>query len=112
MSAKGKRSKRTGPGLTKAPRSAARLIGGSDQLLADLRGLIQTARRGVAAFIHSGLVSLYWQIGPRIRQDILQEKRAEYGQEIVSAVGRQLEQELREATRMARTRLEQREEGE
>jgi predicted nuclease of restriction endonuclease-like (RecB) superfamily len=36
------------------------------------------------------LVLLYWQIGRRIRQDILQEKRAEYGRRIVSALGTQL----------------------
>ena len=33
-------------------------------------------------------------MGRRIRQDILQEKRAEYGEEIVSALGRQLELEF------------------
>jgi len=36
------------------------------------------------------LTTLYWQIGNRIRQDILEEKRAEYGQEIVVTLSRQL----------------------
>ena len=62
----------------------------SNQLLSDLRDLIQTARQGVARAIDSGLVALYWQIGQRIRQDILQEKRAEYGEEIVATLSRQL----------------------
>ena len=36
---------------------------------------------------------LYWEIGRRIRQDILEEERAAYGKEIVAALGRQLESE-------------------
>jgi hypothetical protein len=59
-------------------------------LLADVRELIQQARAGVARAVDSGLVTLYWHVGRRIRQDILHEKRAEYGAEIVSALGRQL----------------------
>jgi predicted nuclease of restriction endonuclease-like (RecB) superfamily len=37
-----------------------------------------------------GLVTLYWHIGRRIRQDILKEKRAGYGEEIVVTLSRQL----------------------
>jgi predicted nuclease of restriction endonuclease-like (RecB) superfamily len=70
------------------------MTSGSDQLLADLRDLIVDARRRVARAIDSGLVELYWEIGRRIREDTLREKRADYGKEIVSAVGRQLEQEF------------------
>ena len=63
-------------------------------LLADLRGLIQQAREGVARAVDSGLTTLYWHVGRRIRQDILKEKRAEYGEQIVSALGTQLETEF------------------
>ena len=49
-------------------------------LLKDLRELIATARQDVARQVNSALVLLYWRIGQRIRQDILQEKRAEYGE--------------------------------
>ena len=48
-------------------------------LLADLWGLIQPAREGVARAADSGLTTRYWRIGQRIRQDILQEKRAYNG---------------------------------
>jgi predicted nuclease of restriction endonuclease-like (RecB) superfamily len=63
-------------------------------LLADLRQLIAEARQDVARQVNSTLVLLYWRVGQRIRQDILKEKRAEYGQQIVSAVARQLEMEF------------------
>ena len=36
----------------------------------------------------------YWNIGRRIRQDILKEKRAEYGEEIVHALSGQLTTEF------------------
>src|ERR1035438_8436389 len=62
--------------------------------LADLRGLIQQAREGVARAVDSGLTTLYWHVGQRIRQDILKEKRAEYGAQIVAALGRQLTTEF------------------
>ena len=63
-------------------------------LLADLRGLILQAREGVARAVDSGLTALYWHVGRRIRQDILRQKRAEYGKEIVSALSAQLSAEF------------------
>jgi len=44
--------------------------------------------------VDAGLTTLYWHVGQRIRQDILKEKRAEYGEQIVSALSAQLEQEF------------------
>ena len=60
-------------------------------LLPEVREMILAARERVAQQVDSGLVTLYWSLGHRIRQDILLGKRAEYGESIVSAVGRQLE---------------------
>ncbi len=63
-------------------------------LLGDVRELILKAREGLARAVDSGLTTLYWHIGHRVRMDILKEKRAEYGKQIVSALGRQLEREF------------------
>jgi len=63
-------------------------------LAADIRQMIETARQQVAQAVNAGLTTLYWQIGTRIRQDILKNKRAEYGAEIVATLGRQLETEF------------------
>ncbi len=62
----------------------------SGDLIGDIRSLIETARHNVAVTVNVGLTILYWQIGDRIRQDILKEKRAEYGKEIVATLSRQL----------------------
>ncbi len=63
-------------------------------LSADIRQLIEVAREQVAQAVNAGLTTLYWQIGTRIRQDILKNKRAEYGAEIVATLSRQLVPEL------------------
>jgi predicted nuclease of restriction endonuclease-like (RecB) superfamily len=79
------------PARKTAITSKPRIRGASARpLLADVRGLILAAREGVARAVNSGLVLLYWEIGRRIRQDILREQRAEYGEQIVSALSRQL----------------------
>jgi len=61
----------------------------SKVLIEDLRELIEVVRQ-----VNSALVLLYWRIGQRIRQDILNEKRADYGEQIVSAVSRELAAEF------------------
>jgi predicted nuclease of restriction endonuclease-like (RecB) superfamily len=53
--------------------------------------MIEAARRQVAQTANAGLTTLYWQIGARIRQDVLKARRAEYGAEIVASLGRELE---------------------
>jgi predicted nuclease of restriction endonuclease-like (RecB) superfamily len=62
----------------------------ADQLLGDLRALIEAAREVTARAVNTALVGLYWKIGKRIREDILKSTRAGYGAEIVSSLGRQL----------------------
>jgi hypothetical protein len=59
-------------------------------LLNDIRNLIAAARQDIARTVNSALVLLYWQIGQRIRQDILKERRAGYGEQIVAMLSRQL----------------------
>ncbi|MDP2792420.1 MAG: PDDEXK nuclease domain-containing protein [Rectinemataceae bacterium] len=63
-------------------------------LLAEIREIILDARFQVARAVDAGLVTLYWNVGRRIYQDILNERRAEYGEQIVSALGAQLETEF------------------
>jgi len=63
-------------------------------LLTDVRQLILSARQTVAHGVNAALVMLHWQIGQRVRRDILKEKRAEYGEEIVATLSRQLTAEF------------------
>ena len=63
-------------------------------LLGDVRNLILGAREQTARAVDSALVALYWHVGTRIRQDILKQKRAEYGEEIVATLSQQLADEF------------------
>lgn len=77
-------------------REAHRLKGGlpskpaGDPLLRDIRALIEESRQQVARTVNAALVGLYWSIGRRISDDVLQNKRAGYGEEIVSALSAEL----------------------
>ena len=73
---------------------AAKPVRAVAPLLADVRGLILAAREGVARTVNAGLTLLYWEIGTRIRKDVLKEKRAGYGEQILSALSAKLEAEF------------------
>lgn len=66
----------------------------SSDLLNDLRSLIAETRQSVAQSVNSALVHLYWKVGIRIRRDILKEKRAEYGKEILPTLSTKLAEEF------------------
>lgn len=59
-------------------------------LIGELRQMIDQARESVASTVNASLTLLYWQIGFRIRSELLQNERAEYGKRIVVTLSRQL----------------------
>lgn len=63
-------------------------------LLTEVRDLILGAREQTARVVNAGLTLLHWQLGDRIRREVLAEKRAGYGERIVSGLGERLESEF------------------
>ena len=63
-------------------------------LLEDLKNLIITTKQNVAISVNSALTLMYWLIGFKINEDVLKNTRAEYGNQIVHAVSRQLVEEF------------------
>ena len=63
-------------------------------LLGELRLLIHTTRIRVATAVNSELTQLYWNIGLRIRSDVLGNERADYGSQIVEIISKQLTEEF------------------
>jgi len=59
-------------------------------LLAEIRQLIDAARQRVAASVNAELTLLYWHVGQRIRAEVLQAQRAEYGKQLVATLARGL----------------------
>src|SRR6476469_2610517 len=64
------------------------------KLLKELRDLILAARGEVAQAVNSGQVVLYWQVGHRLRTEVLGAKRAGYGERIVAVVAARLTAEF------------------
>ncbi len=62
-------------------------------LIGDLRSIIEQARSHVAVTVSSEQTMMYWHIGKRINRDVLADKRANYGEQIVVTVSRQLQEE-------------------
>lgn len=67
---------------------------GPRALLLEARTLILEARQQTARMVNAGLTLLNWQLGDRIRREVLSEKRAEYGEQILSSLGHRLESEF------------------
>ena len=67
---------------------------GPRRLLREVRQLIEQSRAGVAHAVNSALVLLYWEVGHRIRTEILKSNRATYGDEILSTLSKELTQEF------------------
>ena len=59
-------------------------------LFNELSQLIEQSQRAVVSHANSTLTMLFWQVGKRINEEILQNKRAEYGKLIVSTLSVQL----------------------
>jgi predicted nuclease of restriction endonuclease-like (RecB) superfamily len=64
---------------------------GDTDLISDISLLIEQSQRHIATQANSALTQLFWQIGKRINDEILLNKRADYGKQIVVTVARQLE---------------------
>lgn len=62
-------------------------------LVNEFQALIEASRRNVAQTINSELVWLYWQIGSRLRQDVVGDARGAYGEQVVAAVAKALSAE-------------------
>jgi predicted nuclease of restriction endonuclease-like (RecB) superfamily len=74
----------------------SRSVGGRvlPTILPDIRSLIETSRHHAAVTANLALVSLYWNIGRIITQDIQKnERRAGYGEQLLENLGWKLTQE-------------------
>ena len=77
-----------------------------NDLFNELSQLIEQSKQQVTVQANSTVIILFWQVGNRINQDVLQNKRADYAKQIVSTVSTQLKErygnnfELRNLRRM------------
>ncbi|MCD4745908.1 MAG: DUF1016 N-terminal domain-containing protein, partial [Bacteroidales bacterium] len=64
----------------------------NNQLFQSIISLIDNTRNRVAVSINSELTLLYWNIGKQINENILQNKRADYGKQVLSNLSKELNQ--------------------
>jgi predicted nuclease of restriction endonuclease-like (RecB) superfamily len=62
----------------------------SKKLLNNIISHIESAKSHVASYTNSALVVLYWNVGSLINDDILNNTRAEYGEQILSHLAKEL----------------------
>ena len=61
-----------------------------DNLASDIKQLIDDGRQFVSQTVNSTLTATYWNIGKRINDDALDNKRADYGKKVVQSLSEQL----------------------
>lgn len=59
-------------------------------LFADIKQLIEQSRNNIIVSINAEMSMLYWNIGNRINKEVLLDKRAEYGKQIIATLWLQL----------------------
>ncbi|MDT0651463.1 PDDEXK nuclease domain-containing protein [Autumnicola edwardsiae] len=59
-------------------------------LISELSHLIEQGKQKVAVQVNSTMTMVFWQVGKRINEEILENERAEYGKNIVPTVSSQL----------------------
>ena len=83
-----------------------------NKLFSEVKQLIEEARQTVAVAVNATTTVLYWNIGERVNREVLGNKRAEYGKEVVKSLSRNLteeygkgwsEKQLRHCLRIAET---------
>lgn len=82
--------------------------GNLNVLASEIKQLIEQSRNRVVVQVNSAATILYWNIGKRIRKEVLKGQRAEYGKRVLSELGKELtstfgrgwgEQQLRHCVR-------------
>lgn len=65
---------------------------GEIELYSDVCHIIEGSRQRLATTINAEICLMHWQIGKRIKEDVLYNQRAEYGKRIVKSLSIQLTQ--------------------
>ncbi len=60
------------------------------ELINELKQIIEEAKIKAITYVNSTLVQLYWNIGNKLHAEMLKKKRAEYGEQVIKQVSKQL----------------------
>ena len=65
----------------------------NNRLFTDVKQIIEQGKHQVAQAVNIGVTATYWNVGKRIKKDILNNKRADYGEKILHALSAKLTME-------------------
>jgi predicted nuclease of restriction endonuclease-like (RecB) superfamily len=65
----------------------------NQNLFCEIKSLIEQGRRQVAVTVNATMTLLYWQVGKRLNDEVLKDRRAEYGKQVVATLSQQLTEE-------------------
>jgi predicted nuclease of restriction endonuclease-like (RecB) superfamily len=72
----------------------------------DIRNLIELSRNRLAITVNSQMTMLYWNVGKRIKEEVIKFDRAEYGKKLIRNLAQQLSAEYGKGfTRFALSRM-------
>jgi ribosomal protein S20 len=69
---------------------SSRELKSNSAIFSEIKTLIEQSRQQVAVEVNAALSMLYWHIGKRIKEEVLKDKRAAYGKQVVVSLSRQL----------------------
>ncbi len=70
------------------------LLNNTATLFSEIRQLVNKSKQDIAVSVNVAMTTLYWNIGKLIKQVILQNKRAEYGSQIIKNLAQKLTKEF------------------
>ena len=59
-------------------------------LFISIKQLIEDSKQQVAVTVNATMSMLYWRIGKQINEELLQNSRAEYGEQVIKSLASQL----------------------
>jgi len=68
----------------------SKALSSNPRFFSEIKSLIEQSRRQVAVTVNATMTMLYWEVGKRIREEVLHDQRAEYGRQIVESLAGQL----------------------
>ncbi|MFN8714716.1 MAG: YhcG family protein [Bacteroidota bacterium] len=78
----------------KSVKKSPKLIPGTSLLYKSIRQMVLESRNSVALVVNQQLTLLYWGIGSAIRSEVLKNKRANYGDQIIENISLKLTREF------------------
>lgn len=61
-----------------------------ESVFSDISTMIYTAKNEVMMRVNTSVISLYWNIGKKLSDEVLQGKKAEYGKNIIGDLSERL----------------------